>query len=127
MTKEAGSQFDFVLVENGRGRAEIVLDKRPTRSAQFAAAELRYHIHKITGARLTILAGKGTCKATQILVGQSQATREAGLTTDDFQLQEYQIGFRNGICLLDARQHFKFIGQVESVSALYLDGGDTAL
>jgi hypothetical protein len=39
----------------------------------------------------------------------------------------YQIGFCCGICLMNAFQHFKFMGQVESVSALYLNGGNTAM
>ena len=39
---------DVVLVRNGIAQAEIVLEKNPRRAAAFAAAELQYHVKKIT-------------------------------------------------------------------------------
>ena len=40
------------IVVNGQPSAVILLSERPTRSAQFAALELQYHIEKMTGVRI---------------------------------------------------------------------------
>ena len=80
---------DFVLVHDGEPRASIVIGENPTRAAEFAAAELRYHVKKITGAVLPIAVGAktdGPC----ILVGESAGTRKLGLRSSDFADQEYQ-------------------------------------
>ncbi len=45
---------EMTLVENGIPKAVIVLEKKPTRSAQMGALELRHHIKLITGAELQI-------------------------------------------------------------------------
>ena len=46
--------FSADLVKDGQAAGVIVLSPNPTRSARFAAAELNYHIEKMTGARLPV-------------------------------------------------------------------------
>ena len=93
----------LTLVENGRATAGIVLAARPTRAAQFAAAELRYHLRKMTGATVPLLADTTPPPRPAILVGESAATRALGLTSDAFAPQEYLIGFRPGALVLMGR------------------------
>ncbi len=84
----------IALVEEGRPVASIVLAQEPTRSAQFAAAELQYHLAKMTGATLPLVTDSSELLGSAVLVGESAATRALGLTGDSFAPQEYLIGFR---------------------------------
>mgnify|MGYP000962164593 CR=1 FL=1 len=93
----------LVLVENGQPAASIVLAAEPTRVAQFAAAELQYHIQKMTGATLPILKDDNAAPKTAVLVGESARTRALGLKSDDFSPQEYLVGFRPGALVLVGR------------------------
>jgi len=45
----------LTLVQDGHPVANIVIGEKASRAAQFAAAELQYHIEKITGARLPVV------------------------------------------------------------------------
>ena len=49
------------IVKNGNPNAVILLDSKPTRSAQMGALELQYHVKLITGATLPIV-NKNTAK-----------------------------------------------------------------
>ena len=73
---------DVVLVRDGIPQAEIVLEKAPCRAAAFAAAELQYHIQKITGARLPIVFGNP---------GGGKIPVYIGFDNDHFQVQEYRV------------------------------------
>lgn len=81
------------LVRDGVPSASIVVAKQPTRSAQLAAVELQYHIQKITGATLPIVADDQSPKGPRILVGESAATQSLNLRNVDFSPQEYLIKF----------------------------------
>ena len=51
-----GSVFcDVTLVKDGKANAVIVLESKPTQSAQLGAEELRHHVKLITGANLPIV------------------------------------------------------------------------
>lgn len=91
------------LVRDGVPVASIVVAKQPTRSAQLAAVELQYHIQKITGARLPIVADDQSPKGSQILVGESAATQLLNLRNDDFSPQEYLIKFLPDAIILMGR------------------------
>jgi len=93
----------LTLVRDGEAVAGIVLAESPTVAAQFAAAELRYHLQKMTGATVAIVADSDPAPEVAILVGESAATRALGLTSDDFAPQEYLIGFRPGALVLMGR------------------------
>lgn len=70
------------IIENGKGRAEIVLGEKPARMAKFAAKELQTYLEKITGAKLPIVNAPSKDVAIRIFVGKSAFTDELGLKTD---------------------------------------------
>ena len=91
----------IVLVRDGQPMATIMLAEKPTRSAQFAAAELQYHVEKITGAVLPILTNAAGATGVCVFVGESDATRVMGLKNESFSNQEYLISFRKeGLVLM---------------------------
>jgi len=51
----AGQAEPLTLVQDGQPTAAIVLAAEPTRAAQFAAAELQYHLRKMTGATVPMV------------------------------------------------------------------------
>ena len=88
--------FAADLVKNGTPAAVIVLSFNPTRSARFAAAELNYHIEKITGVRLPVVTSPQNGK-TNIFVGAGNGTP----ANESFAKQEYLIRVKgNNIYLL---------------------------
>ena len=84
----------FPLVADGKPEATIVLAKKPTRAAQLAACELRFHIQEITGAQLPLATDADAVPGPRVLVGDSRATQALGLCNADFERQEYVIQVR---------------------------------
>jgi len=101
------------LVKNGKPVATIVIGKEASRAAQFAAAELQYHIEKITGVRLAIVDDAEAVKGPHILVGESAATRKPGLHNKDFKHQEYLIRFLPDTLILMGRDDNDDKGKVD--------------
>ena len=66
------------LVKNGMPCAEIILGSQPSVAAQLGAEELRFHIEKMTGAKLPI-AVKSSGKLIPIYVGESDFTKNQNL------------------------------------------------
>ena len=102
-----------LLVENGKAAASIVLAAQPTRAAQFAAAELQWHLEQITGATVPMVADDQPVSGTRILVGESEATIALGLRNTDFEPQEYLVRVRPGLIVLmgrdkDDRREFSY-------------------
>jgi len=93
----------LVLTRAGKPAASIVVARQPTRAAWFAAAELQYHIEKISGARLPIVPEGVKIEGTRILMGESAATRVRGLTDSGFEPQEYLIRFAPNTLVLMGR------------------------
>jgi len=93
----------LTLVEDGRASASIVLAAQPTRAAQFAAAELQYHLARMTGATMPVVTDADGTLGTAILVGESAATRALGLASEGFKPQEYLVGVRPGALVLIGR------------------------
>ncbi|OGV34745.1 MAG: hypothetical protein A2020_08315 [Lentisphaerae bacterium GWF2_45_14] len=83
----------ITIVKDGTPSASIVIDRDACRSARFAAAELQYHIEKITGAKLPIVTDEDKITGNRILVGESKQTRNIGLFNKNFKNQEYLIQF----------------------------------
>jgi hypothetical protein len=98
-----GGAVSLDLVRDGVPAATIIVAKQPTRSAQFSAAELQYHVRKITGATLPISDDGQAIAGNRVLVGESEATVALGLKNDDFAPQEYLIRFRPGTLVLMGR------------------------
>lgn len=84
---------DFVIADNGQAAASIVIADPPSKSAQFAAAELREHIRKITGATLPVVTDQKLVSGPRILIGESAATKALGVGADRLKSQEYLIRF----------------------------------
>ena len=88
-----GREDSLAIVKDGTPQAVIVLDKHPTRSAVFAATELREHVRLITGADLPVILYDGTKEPSvrKICVGESAFTRRLGLSNESFKPQEHTI------------------------------------
>ncbi|MDR3688078.1 MAG: DUF4838 domain-containing protein [Fimbriimonas sp.] len=81
----------FVLVDDGKPAATIVVASSPSHVAAFAAHELQTHIRLITGATLPIVRDGGAVTGNRILVGESTITRNRGLANASFKDQEYLV------------------------------------
>ncbi len=81
----------FVLVRNGMPAAEIVLADKPTRSAQFAAYELRHCVKRMTGAELKIVSEREAGSGPKIFVGATDYAGRNRFPADSFQRQEYAV------------------------------------
>jgi len=69
---------DVTLVRDGNPESVIVLEKKPTRSAQMGAFELQHHIKLITGAELPIVRGEAPADAKTVIRigGENQSIKE---------------------------------------------------
>jgi hypothetical protein len=83
----------LTLTRRGEPSATIVIDKTPTRSAQFAALELQWHVREISGATLPIVRGDAPTSGVRILVGDSPAAAALGLRGRDLPAREYVLRF----------------------------------
>lgn len=84
----------LTLTRDGQPAAVIVLAEKPTRAAQFAALELRWHVKAISGAVLPIERGSSSAEGnTRIYIGDTSRARALGLTQEAFKLQEYAVRF----------------------------------
>lgn len=83
----------FALARNGQPAATIVISADPTPSAAFAAAELQYHVRKITGALLPVATDDQPVKGPRVLVGDSECTKALHLQGRRYQPEEHLIRF----------------------------------
>jgi hypothetical protein len=93
----------FDLVKDGKAACAIVLADRPGPAARLAALELQFHILKQLGVELPIRSEKEPFAGRRILMGESAATRQQGLRSQDFAPQEYLIAFRPDTVILMGR------------------------
>ncbi len=111
-----------LLVEDGQPRAAIVIAGEPTRMQQLAAEELQKYIKKISGAELPIgTAPVGELPMT-IYVGESEHTRELGLTTDGLDYGAYRIQSGDGYLALVGRDDNYFMDKPGDGGAVYASG-----
>ena len=115
----------LTLVRDGQPAATIVVAQSAGHIPWFAAGELQYHVRKITGATLPIVANDAEVRGTRILVGASRQTESLGFRNGDFKPQEYLIGFRPDTLLLIGRDRendsfpVHFIGQLSRVDGKF--------
>jgi len=83
----------LTLARAGQPASTIVLDRTPTKAAQFAAYELQWHLQQISGATVPIAHDGEPMKGVKLLVGESAATRALKLKSPCFKPQEYLIRF----------------------------------
>ena len=88
----AASAGSITVVQDSQPASTIVISSNPTRSAQFAAEELRDQVEHISGAELPI-ATSPISGTVAIYVGESKAATDAGLANSQFKEQEYAITF----------------------------------
>ena len=93
----------LTLVKDGQPTSVIVIPATTNETAAFGARELQSHLKKITGAEVPIVKDRAKVDAdkVRIIVGDSHAARELGVTSQGFQRQEYTLrAFDNAIVLL---------------------------
>lgn len=79
------------IIEDGESRAAIVVSQNPTRSSSLAATELQTYLEKITGAEVEIVTEVSSERPVSIFVGESDASRRAGVTTEGLERDAYRI------------------------------------
>lgn len=84
---------DLPLTKDGRPVSAIVISAAASEAAQFAAFEFQETLRVITGAEVPIVSDKEAVNGTKIFVGESEATRNLGLKSADFEPQEYLVRF----------------------------------
>ena len=67
------------LVREGKANATIVLSKRPTTPAQFAAQELQHHLKLISGATVPIVSEGNPTDGIPLYLGDTDAAHPRGL------------------------------------------------
>ena len=93
----------FTLTREGQPVATIVTAAEPSRPARLSALEIQTHVWRISGAVLPIVDDGAEVGGPRILVGESEATRALGLTSDSFEPQEYLIQFAGDDLILIGR------------------------
>lgn len=77
-----------VLAESGKSEYVIYIDNAAPGSVKAAASELSRVIGKSTGAQIAL---RPTPGSKTIFIGESDATRAAGVTADDLKMEGYRI------------------------------------
>ena len=95
------------LVENGQGRAVIIVSSEAPHSVQYAATELQAYIRKATGAELPI-ADEPDVDApprTVVYVGRSPGTKDLDIATDKLGYDGFRIRSGKGWVALVGRDY----------------------
>jgi hypothetical protein len=101
---QADTARELTLVREGKPLATIVVAAEPSGAAAFAAEELQYHVRKITGASLPIVADDRPVTGPRVLVGRSKATDALGLPGEPLKPQEYLIRYLPDTLVLLGRE-----------------------
>ncbi|MFA6101865.1 MAG: DUF4838 domain-containing protein [Victivallaceae bacterium] len=80
----------FILVDNGRANADIVLPKRANRIEKYAAGELQSHIKKATNCKLEIIREDKVIKPFNIYLGDTQMAKENKIETQNMPNNGYR-------------------------------------
>lgn len=80
------------LVKEGKAVSEIVVPENPVSpQVNYAAKELQEHIKKISGAELPIVTKPSEKYKNLIYLGESEATKKAGISVDDIKKEGFKI------------------------------------
>jgi hypothetical protein len=92
----------LTLVQDGQPVSVIVVGDNPMPSQQAAARDLQYHLKKMTGAVVPIIAEKdlGETQATLILVGQSNLLKSKGIDTTTLEPETMIVKTLDGTLIL---------------------------
>jgi hypothetical protein len=85
--------FALTLIQDGTPVSVIVLGDNPVPSQRVAAEDLQYHLKRMTGAVIPIVAEKdlGDTNVPLILVGQSELLRSKGIDTSQLQRETFIV------------------------------------
>lgn len=79
------------IVEDGVARAEIVIPAQPVPIVRLAAEELATYLERISGARLPIVTSPSAEVPVQVYVGESELTRQLGVTAEGLKHGAYRM------------------------------------
>ncbi len=98
---------EFVLVDAGRARAEIVVAAQRPRMTTLAALELRHFVKKMSGATLPIVTSPSNSDTLKIFVGRSSETSRLGVMDEGLPYGAYRtVSGPNWLVLLGHDQDF---------------------
>ena len=101
------------LVRGGKAVSAIVIPEKATRSARFAAAELQYHVKKITGAELPIVTKLPAGINNGIYIGETPESVKAGYRYDTFKEQEYLVEIKGNSIFLTGHENPEDTGKFD--------------
>ncbi len=87
--RSAEEMGDLVLVEQGNGRASIVIPAEPSRMNKLAAEELQTFIQRLSGAELPIVTEPATDDGVNIFVGESEFTKKLGISAEGLESDSF--------------------------------------
>jgi hypothetical protein len=98
----AGFASALTLVKDGKAVSVIVTGNNPVPSQQKAAEELQYHLKRMTGAVVPIVAEKdlGETDAALVLLGQSDKLSAMGVDTTKLAKEAYIVKTMDGALIL---------------------------
>ena len=88
------------LVRDGKPCAEIVISENADASVKSAAADLQYHLKKISGALLPVVTPSKTKSKNLICVGESECTVKAGYKLPKFERSGYDMLVKDNLVIL---------------------------
>ena len=91
LTKEDIVEANEFIVKDGKAGAEIIIAENPTRMQKLAAEELRFFIHKISGANLMISTSVTDENLVKIYVGKSSYTDALKHSTEGLKYDAYHM------------------------------------
>lgn len=103
------AETPLTLVRDGQAMAVIIVPAAPNASALSGAKELQLHLRKMTGADVPIVADRADGGANpadagvnkvRIMVGESRATRQLGISASDYTDQEYSLQQKDNAIIL---------------------------
>ena len=95
------------LVKDGKPVAEIVLSESASPSVKAAGSELQRHIEKISGAKLPIVDKVSPTVPNQVYIGESDYTRELGISLDDVKLDGFKIVADKNYVVLAGKEFYR--------------------
>ncbi|MDD5484381.1 MAG: DUF4838 domain-containing protein, partial [Kiritimatiellae bacterium] len=126
----SGRKEHVVLIDNGKARGAIILDKNAPEITMFAATEMQTYLQKVTGVKLPIKTVDDNTDALEwtdggemILIGESAATKNLGFDFADLKPDGFRIVSRPGILVVagkdsrTAKPHY--VQGVGSAGTLY--------
>ncbi len=91
------------LVVDGKGVADIVVDKDALSSVKTAADDLQKHIELMSGAKLDIVNTPSESVKNHIYVGPSEYTKKLGVSVDDLKVEGFKIIAKDNYLVLIGR------------------------